>query len=149
LASRHTYQKEDITALFADTSRDTNGEFGDPKLVANLSAALKVDDWTYNWTVNYIGSVSNVSRDDGSEVTYRGETFDAVNYSDAVLYHAFSVNHSFNDEFELTFGAANIFAEEPPKVSRGTSVSRIGKAAFYSQYDWRGRRVFANLSYKF
>ena len=148
IETRHTYQKEDSTALFADTNRDTNGEFGDPKLTASLKAALTVDDWTYNWTMNYIGSVSNVERDGGSEITYRGTDYNVVNYSDAITYHAFSMSRSW-DDMGLVFGIANLTDEEPPKVSRGTSVTRLGSAAFYSQYDWRGRRAFVNLTYNF
>ncbi len=148
LETRHTYQTEDSTQLFPGFIRDTNGEFGDPKLTASLKAALTVDDWTYNWTINYLGSVSNAERDLGSTVTYRGETYNVVNYDDATYYHAFSVNKQF-DDLGLVFGIANLTDEEPPQVSRGTSVSRIGNSAFYSQYDWRGRRAFVNLSYTF
>ncbi|MCW8875783.1 MAG: TonB-dependent receptor [Kangiellaceae bacterium] len=148
LESRHTYQDEDSIAVFDDFTTDTNGEFGDPQLTASLRAALTIDDWTYNWTINYLGSVSNVDRDLGSTLDYRGETYNIVNYDDATYYHAFSASTTF-DDLSLVFGVANLTDEEPPQVSRGTSVSRIGNAAFYSQYDWRGRRAFVNLSYNF
>ena len=49
-------------------------------------------------------------------------------------------------------GVANLTDEEPPRVtarSTANEVDVLGKAAFYSQYDWLGRRVFANLTMNF
>ena len=150
LETRHTYQKEDTAALFADTVVDTNGRFGDPRLTATFKAAYSKDDWTYNWIVNYVGSVSNNELDQGDTVDYRGDTVRIVNSADEVFYHAFSVSHEFDAGIHLVAGVANAFDKAPPKVSgRGTSVSAIGNAAFSSQYDWRGRRFFANITYSF
>ncbi|TQV89797.1 TonB-dependent receptor domain-containing protein [Aliikangiella coralliicola] len=150
ISTRHTYQKKSSQALFPDSILDTNGEFGDPRLTATLNAQLEMDDWTYNWGINYIGSVSNVGRDDGDTITYRGTTVRAVNSSDAVIYHSLSAQYRFDQGLTALFGVANVADERPPQVTTiGTSVTTAGDSAFYSQYDWLGRRLFVNLNYKF
>ena len=153
IQTKHTYQEEDSTELFPDTVRDTNGEFGDPRLTASMRATLSVDDWTYNWTVNYLGSVSNVERDGGDTVTYRGETVRVVNTDDETFYHALSVSHEFTDGLQAVFGMSNVFDTRPPQITTigtysATSGQTQGDSAFYSQYDWRGRRIFLNVSYQ-
>ncbi len=148
--SRNTFQVEDSTALFEDTNRDLNGEFGDPRFVSSLRMILKRDEWNYVWTINYLGAVSNIKRDGGDLINYRGETVRAVNSDSGKYYHAFSVNHEFDGGLEMVLGVANLFDERPPQVTTiGTSVSTQGDSAFYSQYDWRGRRLFLNAQYKF
>ncbi|MCP4270591.1 MAG: TonB-dependent receptor [Gammaproteobacteria bacterium] len=149
LESRHTYQSEDSAALFADTQTSTNGEFGDPRLTSTLKATVNQDDWSYNWFITYTGAVSNNRRDQGDTSTYRGRPIRYVNSSNGVLYHTFSVGKDF-DNMQLVVGVANAFDTEPPRISnRYTSASSIGNAAFSSQYDWRGRRIFANVNYEF
>ena len=148
--SRSTFQVEDSTALFEDTNRDFNGEFGDPKFVSTLRTTLKRDDWNYTWTINYFGAVSNINRDGGDLIRYRGETVRAINSDSGKYYHAFSVNHEFDGGLNAVLGVANVFDERPPQVTTiGTSVTTQGDSAFYSQYDWRGRRAFLNVQYKF
>ncbi len=47
-------------------------------------------------------------------------------------------------------GVANLTDKEPPRVSSvGDGISSVGNSVFFSQYDWLGRRVFANLTYSF
>lgn len=151
--TKHTYQKEDSTELFPDTVRDTNGEFGDPRLTASMNTSLIVDDWTYNWTINYLGSMSNFERDGGDTILYRGETVKVVNSDDDNFYHALSVSHRFSEGLQAVFGVANVFDKRPPQITTigtfsATSGQTQGDSAFYSQYDWRGRRIFLNLSYQ-
>lgn len=153
LQSKHTYQKEDTIALFPDDVLNTNGEFGDPRLTASFKASLEMDDWTYNWTVNYLGSVSNVERDDGNTIQYRGATVEVVNTDNETFYHALSVSHQFSKGLQAVFGVANVFDTRPPQITTigtysATSGQTQGDSAFYSQYDWRGRRIFLNLSYQ-
>ncbi|MEP2542618.1 MAG: TonB-dependent receptor, partial [Kangiellaceae bacterium] len=153
IQTKHTYQEEDSTELFPDTVRDTNGEFGDPRLTASMNTSLTVDDWTYNWTVNYLGSMSNFERDGGDTILYRGETVKVVNSDDENFYHALSVSHSFSEGLQAVFGVANVFDKRPPQITTigtfsATSGQTQGDSAFYSQYDWRGRRIFLNLSYQ-
>lgn len=152
---QHTRQLEASRQLFANSDPiDRTGEFGSPKDVGNLMVGLTYEDWTFNWNARYVGEVSNYERygvgtyrDTGS---YRGQTVKLVLHSDAVIYHAFSVTKEFTTTgLDLTFGVANAFDKEPPKVSAIGGVTRLGTSAFYSQYDWLGRRLFMNVSYNF
>lgn len=149
--NKSTYQTEDSTALFADTRRDTNGEFGDPQLVSNLVISLETDHWSYDWNVRYIGAVSNVERDGGDTITYRGQTVRAIKSASAFIYHTLSTTYDFEDSgLTGTIGVSNVLDTRPPQVTTiGTSVATAGDAAFYTQYDWYGRSIFLNLSYDF
>ena len=156
LSYDHTVQIEASRQLFADSQRlDYTGEFGNPKHVGNFNARLSYSDWDFNWTARYIGEVSNYERYGVGEyddtLSYRGEEVRLVMHSDAYITHAFSVARTFDNNIDLTFGVANAFDKEPPRVSApgGSRISRRGTAAFYSQYDWLGRRVFLNLGYNF
>lgn len=155
LSYQHTRQLEASQQLFRTSEPiDRTGEFGRPKDVGNLMVALDYDDWTFNWTARYVGSVSNYTRYGQGEFrdtgSYRGQQVRLVLHSDAVIYHAFSVTKDFSDAgIDLTFGVANAFDKEPPRVSNIGGISRQGTAAFYSQYDWYGRRMFMNVSYSF
>ncbi|QGX39633.1 TonB-dependent receptor domain-containing protein [Permianibacter aggregans] len=151
LSTEHTFQKEQSRGLFADTVEDRNGQFGDPKHVANFTAGYDIDNWSFDWIVNYIGPVSDVEDNEGDTSTYRGQDVRIVIDSDAVYYHAFSVGYEFDDSgLSARVGVANVFDEEPPKISDyANNLSNVGQSAFYTQYDWLGRRVFMNLSYKF
>lgn len=149
--TKHTYQTEDSTALFADTGRDTNGEFGDPKHVGTLAVSLSDDDWSVDWFARYVDSVSNVARDGGDTITYRGQTVRAVKSAPHFIYHTLSSTYTFgNSGVTGTFGISNVFDKRPPQVTTiGTSVTNAGDSAFYTQYDWYGRSFFLNLSYDF
>ncbi len=152
LESRHTYQEKDTIALTPDNVINPNGRFGDPRLTATFRASLDRDDWTYSWNVRYVGSVSHYKRDGGDMVTIRGVPSRIVNTSNGIFYHSFSVATTYNDDLRLLFGVANAFDQDPPNISTvGTyaSTGGGGNAAFYSQYDWRGRRFFANVTYEF
>lgn len=152
LSTEHTFQRESSRALFADQPlEEFNGQFGDPKHTANLAVGYEIDNWAFDWIVNYIGPVSDVEDNGGDETTYRGQDVRIVIDSDAVYYHAFSVGYDFADSgLTARLGVANVFDEEPPKISDfGNNLSNVGQSAFYTQYDWLGRRVFMNLSYKF
>jgi iron complex outermembrane receptor protein len=51
----------------------------------------------------------------------------------------------------VRLGVANLFDEEPPRLTTLNlgEVTTIGNSAFYSQYDWIGRRFFLNVTKKF
>jgi iron complex outermembrane recepter protein len=157
LSTQHTFQTESEERLFEDSDiEDTNGEFGNPKHVGNFNAILQRDDWTFNWNVRYIGEVSNYlsygnDEEERFDATYRGEEVRVVLDADAVFYHAFSVNKEFDEGLSATFGVANAFDQKPPRVTTLNlgELNTSGNSAFYSQYDWLGRRFFLNLSYDF
>lgn len=152
LDSQYTYQDEAITALFADTVRDDNGQFGEPKSVGRVWLTYDWNDWSFFWGTNYIGKVSNVEHHGGDTTTYRGETVRVVLDADAVWYHAFSVSKYFRDEtLKTTLGVRNAFDKDPPRVTTLSlgELQTTGYSAFYSQYDYFGRRVFFNLTWDF
>lgn len=151
----HTVQLEAGEKLFATSEViDRIGEFGSPKNVGNLTVALNYEDWSFNWLARYVGAVDNYERyglgtyrDTG---LIRGEEVKLKLESGSIIYHTFSVTNNFGDSGLVgTLGMANVFDKEPPKVSSIGGITRAGSAAFYSQYDWLGRRVFMNLSYSF
>lgn len=154
----HTYQLDATRQLFEDSElEDTNGEFGDPEHVATLETSLTRDDWTFNWNVRYVGEVSNYLSF-GNDVealdttTYRGEEVRIDLDDDGTFYHSFSVQKDFDEEdLSVIVGIANAFDQEPPRVTTLNlgELDTQGNSAFYSQYDWLGRRAFLNVSYDF
>lgn len=147
-----TVQTEASRELFAGNFEDTNGEFGEPELVGRLFTYYDHGPWTLFWGANYIDSVSNIESYGGSTAVYRGETVDVVLTAPSVVYHAFSVTRSFDDAgITAVLGVANAFDERPPQTtSRGAlggELWTVGKSAFYSQYDWRGRRFYLNVTW--
>jgi iron complex outermembrane receptor protein len=146
-------QKEDTRAYFADTVEDLNGLVGDPEWVSTFNVSFVRGPLSLYYGGNYIGS-SDSTRDLGLDtVTYFGTTYDAVLSTDSVIYHNFSVAYDWERYgIRMLVGVANIGDEEPPQVTtQGTSavLNTIGNSAFYSQYDWYGRRAFLNFTMNF
>jgi len=148
-----TRQLEDTRAYFVDTKEELNGLVGDPEWVGEYNVSLLRGPLAFYYGGNYIGT-SDSTRDFGqSTVTYFGETYDAVLATDAVIYHNFSVSYDWEDKgLRMLLGVANFTDEEPPQLtaySTSAALDMVGNSAFYSQYDWYGRRVFANLTMTF
>jgi outer membrane receptor protein involved in Fe transport len=152
IETQHTFQTEDTQALFADTSEDNNGELGQPEWVGRLNVSYELRDWTFYWTANFVGESSNYESFGGNTATYYDETVRVVLDTEAVTYHAFSVGRTFPEYgMSAVFGVANAFDEEPPQVTTLNlgEIDTQGQSAFYSQYDWLGRRFFVNLTKTF
>lgn len=150
--TQHTFQDEDTLAYFASTPEDLNGQVGDPDWVGYLNLTLDRGPWTYFWGMNFIGSSSSTSENDGNTATYRDETVRVVLKTDDVVYHSASVTREFEQSgITARLGVANVFDEEPPQVTTLNLgvLDTVGKSAFYSQYDWIGRRFFLNLTKEF
>lgn len=154
--TQHTFQTDAQRALFTDTVENENGEFGEPKHVASYNLSLSKDNWAFYWNVNYVGAVSNnesyFDRTGSYSSSYRGTPVDIVLRSDSVMYHTFSLAYDWKDEdISAIVGVANAFDTTPPRVTTLNlgEVNSVGNSAFYSQYDWLGRRVFLNATYKF
>ena len=64
-----------------------------------------------------------------------------------VFYHNASVAYTFDNGLNLRVGVSNVFDEEPPRLTTLNlgEVNTQGNSAFYSQYDWEGRTIFANI----
>ena len=150
--TQFTFQDEATTALFEDTVRDNNGEFGEPEWVGRLWTNYDYGNWSYYWGIDFIGDVSNVKDFGGNTTTYRREEVRVVIDADWVAYNSFSVTRHFTQKgVRATLGIRNAFDEEPPRVTTlGLGqLSTAGNSAFYSQYDYLGRRFFLSLSWDF
>jgi len=152
--TQHTFQEEDERALFAETVEDLNGLLGDPDWVGRMDVTFDRGPWSYFWGANFVGSSSNHDFFGGNTATYRGDTVRVVLKTDTVVYHAASVRRVFEDiGLDVRLGVSNVFDESPPRVTTlnlaGAQVESIGNSAFYSQYDWLGRRFFLNLTKTF
>ncbi len=152
IETQHTFQEEDTKAVFAQTEEDLNGLVGDPKWIGRLNLTFDRGPWSYYWGMNFIGSSSNEGEFGGNTATYRGETVRVVLKTDTVVYHTASVSREFEDMgLVARLGVANVLDEEPPQVTTLNlgEIDFIGTSAFYSQYDWLGRRYFLNMTKKF
>jgi outer membrane receptor protein involved in Fe transport len=112
------------------------------------------DDWSANYTVRFVDSVDEYEEYGNGTyrdtATIRGQQVRLVLDSDDIFYHSVSVTNKMpSTGITATLGVANLFDQEPPRVSSLGGVTREGNAAFYSMYDSYGRRVFLNLSYQF
>ena len=148
-------QLEDTRAIFADTSEDLNGRIGDPEWVGLFNVSLARGPLSFFYSGNYVGTSDSTDLLPGNgTIQYFGTTYDAVLSTDSVVYHNFSVSYEWADRgIKALIGVANLTAEDPPQVTTqgGTDaeIDFIGNSVFYSQYDWFGRRIFANLTYTF
>jgi iron complex outermembrane receptor protein len=152
LDTQVTHQTEAITALFEDTVRDENGEFGEPEWVGRAWLNWDRNDWSLFWGMNYIGDVSNYERYGGNTTTYRDEEVRVVLDADAVLYHSFAVTKVFDNlGLRAVLGIRNAFDKDPPQVTRLNlgQLEKAGSAAFYSQYDYYGRTFHGSLTWNF
>jgi len=154
IETQHTFQEEDVRAVFTETAEDLNGLVGDPDWVKRLNLTLDRGPWSYFWGISFIGSSDNYENIGGNMALYRGETFRVVLDTETVVYHAASVSRDFEDQgLKFRVGVSNVLNEEPPQLSTigavGTKVNTIGNSAFYSQCDWIGRRFILNLTKTF
>lgn len=146
-------QIEDTVVLFVEGSEedDLNKRIGDPEWVGKYSIALTRGDLEVYYSGRYVGAADDRRFFTDGVTTVFGETVNQVLSVDSVLYHSLSVSYNFEDlGIRALIGVANLTDEEPPQVSsRGTDFRTAGNSAFYSQYDWLGRRVFLNVTYDF
>jgi iron complex outermembrane receptor protein len=166
LQGEATFMLEDVTQIFlggiVDDFLGTTQTFRGPEIVARGSIRYDVQDWTLNWTTNFIGEGSD-------DAVFGGDTFRSTRYCtlsgasctaaatapfvrfeqsvDPIMYHDFAVRKRFENEngadIALLLGMQNIFDERPPSQSSGQF--RRGTAAL-NGYDMIGRRVFFNVS---
>ena len=155
LDTQHTIQTEAITALFEDTARDENGEFGDPKWVGRLWLTYDRSDWSYFWGMQFVGKVSNHESfgGDTTTITDQLETVQVVLSADEYVYHTFSVTKNLpNAGLTAVLGIRNAFDKKPPRVSNlglGELGNFFGYRSLYSQYDFYGRTFYGNINWDF
>ena len=150
--SQVTYVVEDFDQLFnsATGSGFVNsnrlGSIGRPQLNGNLRFALKREDWTYTWFMNYVDETKSLTL---------SPTFTYFNWTNAVrdvvaedkLYHAMSVKYD-QPKWSVLLGVNNVFDTKPAVISGGVASSYGNTPAFATQYDLLGRSLFARFSFK-
>lgn len=148
-----TFNFEDTKALFNETEEDVSGEAGHPDTVGNLYLTLDLEKWTFFYGLNYIGETDNFASFGRTQVSdAEGDLVNIDLIGDATVYHSLSTSYDFENGVVARIGVANLLDEEPPRMtSLGTEneVDVLGEVAFYSQYDWLGRRYFVNLTMNF
>jgi len=151
--TQHTYVLEDVVALFDETREDLAGEAGRPEWVGKLNLSLERNEWSFFWGMDFIGSTSNLAsfgRD--TVVSQWGEEVAIDLKAESTMYHNLSVSRDFANGVTARLGVRNALDETPPRMTSwqtGAEVDVLGRAAFYSQYDWFGRRYFLNVSMEF
>jgi iron complex outermembrane receptor protein len=174
-----TWQLEDIQDIFGNGTSDVelNGEVGDPRWVGDFNVTWEKGPWTAVYGLDVIGSADNIEDYINAQAgalnrpgtLCRTSSFYPGPFTPeevaggarvpicpdvsvpAVAYHSFSLTREFGSRFQATIGMANIFDKKPPRVSLQFSpISTIGQVpVFASQYDYLGRRVFANVRARF
>ena len=148
-----TVNFEDTTALFDETEEDLSGEAGHPETVGNLYVTLERDQWSIFYGMNYIGETDNFASFGRTTVSDSGGNQVNIDLiAESTIYHSLSASYAFDNGLIARLGVSNLLDEEPPRMTaRGTGneVDVLGNVAFYSQYDWLGRRYFVNLTMDF
>jgi iron complex outermembrane receptor protein len=150
-----THQLEDKRALFPENIENLNGIIGDPEWVGTFGVSFFRGPLSVYYSGNYIGDSDSTRLLPGNgTIQYFGQTYDAVMHADSVVYHNLSVSYDWEEQgIKAVLGVANLTAEDPPQVTTtgdtDAAINFVGSSAFYSQYDWFGRRIYANLTYSF
>ena len=151
--TQHTFQIEDsILVRDGSPNRDYNGRMGDPKWTGRASLELRNNDWSYYWGMNFIGDASDVDDYGTDEGSRFGTPVRFVLGADRIVYHNLSVSKAFPDSGVLArFGVNNALDTKPPRLTTLNlgQVNTEGNSAFYSQYNWRGRSFFFNVTKDF
>jgi outer membrane receptor protein involved in Fe transport len=150
LSLEHTMQIERTFKLFEDSDENNYiGENGNPKHTGNVRLTYTSnDDYSVTWTANYYDSTNDYEYySNGNQTTFDSEPVTFVDETPWVTYHSVSGYKSFENGFDVTIGIANLFDKAPPIIS--SAGLDVGNAALYSQYDFVGRRFFANVEYNF
>lgn len=149
--TQHTITTMDETEIFEGFPENFKGRNGHPKWVGNLTFSFLKGPWSATWNMRGVGSTSNVDFNDGITTTTRnGNTYDIVLDIPRVVYHNVSVGRELGNGFDVILGVTNAFGKSPPQISRLSGINQImGRSAFYTQYDWRGRRIFFNIKKSF
>ena len=151
--TQHTFTFENSTEVFEGLTEDYLGEGGEPKYVGNASLDLQRDEWGFHYGATFIGATDNTERGGGIEGTYFGAPIHRVYEIPFWHYHNASVKYQLMEDMEITVGVSNLYNKKPPRVTTNAPSSAlqqtVGNSAFYTQYDWRGRRFFMNISKSF
>ncbi|MEC9260708.1 MAG: TonB-dependent receptor, partial [Pseudomonadota bacterium] len=145
----HTMQIEQYSKLFSDSPYNRRtGEQGYPKHVGVARLTYSNDDFSLTWTANYFDSTNDYEyyASGTNTTTVNGNTVTFIDETPWTTYHTVSGSFEY-ESLDVILGVANVFDKAPPRIS--SSGFDLGNTVLASQYDFIGRRVFANLRYNF
>lgn len=151
----HTFTvDQEFQLLPTSVPQDFTGEAGRPEWVGEVSLTLDRGPWSLFWGADFIGETSNVNSFGGTTGGYVGSPGVPVTYkleTEQTVYHNVSLKRDLPYDMSIRVGVSNVFDEHPPAVTTLNlgEYSTVGTSAFYSQYDWLGRRFFVNFNKKF
>jgi iron complex outermembrane receptor protein len=141
IESRATWIFDWNFKLFGQDSQRYIGYLGSPDFNGYTDLRVDKGDWTYFWNMRYVSKTSD-SDYYGTDIysSYRstGQRYFAKQQSEMQVVHSLSVRRKY-DKWSWLVGVRNIFDEQPPILSTGTT--RVGNAALNTSYDWTGRAV--------
>lgn len=134
---------------------DANGTLNVPDWVGSADATFSKDNWTLRYGITWFDGSSGTAvynqtnRTTGVVNQANVDTLNNFYVIETPSYflHNASVQFNVNKKFELTLGVRNIFDTDPPEVT--VYYTTIGNAPLYSGYDYTGRTVFVNTTFKF
>ncbi|GGZ41445.1 TonB-dependent receptor domain-containing protein [Asticcacaulis endophyticus] len=151
-----TFTKDSKTQLFpGDVVLDYNGTIADPKMVGDIQTSFKHKDWTFYWTLNYVGESTNQGyrEEDGVvNLSYAPLAYNK-NFTNDWTTHDVTVRYQAKT-WTVNAGVINIADEEAPIISYGDntgSPGRLGIYAWGSQYrsGYLGRQFYLRMSKSF
>jgi len=156
LVTSHTIVTERETEDEFGLVTSFNGRAGNPKWVGNLTTRLSKGDWAATWRMNFVdGTDQNSGRTTPLETggTWPGANGQLVDYYydhtlDSRTYHHLGFGYQFGGGWSTNLGVTNVTNEKPPRGSN-EYIEVEGYGAFYSQYDWKGRRYSLNIKKEF
>ncbi|MFY8299736.1 TonB-dependent receptor domain-containing protein [Pseudoalteromonas sp. SS15] len=137
----NTYQFQNRPELIARQ----HGQLGDPELQGNLSVNYRLDDLSVTWSTRFIDRSALINLEDTltAEGEPRGDTEEDQEHSYIGSHFTHDLSARYNlDKATVEVGFRNVFNKILPDY-----VSGNGSGS--SLYDPWGRRVFANVTYKF
>ena len=129
-----------------DPLRDFSGTLNAPEMTGQLDLTYSIKNWTLRYGLEWVDAINGYEfYEKYSNIDYRP---DFLMETDHYFLHNVSAQYE-GDDWSVTGGVRNLANEEPPIVSNGTGVNRIGNASLYSGFDYIGRSFFLNFTKNF
>ncbi|ESQ92094.1 hypothetical protein ABAC460_04195 [Asticcacaulis sp. AC460] len=151
-----SFTDQSTTQLFpGDVEIDYNGTVADPQWVGDIQSRFDYKDWTFAYTLNFVGESSNQGyRDEDGVVAFSyAPTAYNINYTKDWTTHDLTVRYRAKD-WTVTGGVINLFDEYAPILSVGDNAGSPGRQGIYawgSQYTqgYLGREFYLHVSKTF